>query len=138
MTTESAAEMSAPAIPLVPVSWGELIDKITILEIRRKRLNGAAKANVAKELALLRNVARPVWNDREIKELAGRLKTVNAALWEIEDCIRGKEAAGAFDAKFVELARSVYRTNDARAEIKRQINMRLGSALVEEKRYRPY
>lgn len=139
MTTESTADMSAPpAIPRVPVSWGELIDKITILEIRRRKLDGAAKANVAKELTLLRDVARPVCNDCEVKELASRLKTVNETLWEIEDRIRGKEAAGVFDSEFVELARSVYRTNDARGEIKRQINMRLGSVLVEEKRYQPY
>ena len=127
-----------PAMPLVPVSWGELIDKITILEIKHKRLSGEAKANAAKELALLQDVARPIWNDSEIRELAGRLHTVNEALWEIEDRIRGKEAAGVFDTEFVELARSVYRTNDARAQIKRQINMLLGSALIEEKRYRPY
>ena len=126
-----------PAMPLVPVSWGELIDKITILEIKRKRLDGAARANTATELALLQDAARPVWSDA-LRELSDRLKTINEALWEIEDRIRGKEAAGAFDAEFVELARSVYRTNDARAEIKRQINLHLGSALVEEKRYRPY
>jgi len=130
--------MTTPA-PRIPVSWGELIDKIAILQIKRERLTGAAQLNVERELALLEEIAAPVMaRDGEIRALAARLKTLNEALWETEDKIRGKEAAGAFDAEFIALARSVYRQNDARGALKREINLRLGSEIVEEKSYRPY
>lgn len=126
--------------PHVPVSWGELIDKITILDIKRERLTGEGPlANVGRELEALRTIAGPVLASDEIaRDLMGRLKALNEALWEIEDCIRDKEAAGVFDAEFVELARSVYKRNDERAALKRQLNLKLASDLVEEKGYKPY
>jgi uncharacterized protein DUF6165 len=126
--------------PHVPTSWGELIDKITILEIKVERLPGAeGRANAGKELLLLREIAGPVLlEDPAMQMLATRLKGVNEALWEIEDRIRDKERAGAFDADFIALARSVYRRNDERGAVKREINLVLGSELIEEKGYRPY
>jgi hypothetical protein len=125
--------------PHVPISWGELVDKITILEIKREKLaSEASLANVGKELALLRAIAEPVLADAGTKDLAARLKTLNQALWEIEDRIRAKEAAGRFDQEFVELARMVYRRNDERGALKREINLRLASELVEEKSYTRY
>jgi hypothetical protein len=126
--------------PLIPVSWGELIDKITILEIKRERLAGAAAlANVGRELDALSRVADPVLADDETaRSLKARLKAMNEMLWDIEDRIRDKEAAGAFDAEFVELARSVYKRNDERAALKKQLNLKLASGLFEEKSYKPY
>ena len=120
--------------PLAPVSWGELLDKITILEIKADRIaDPAARANVGRELALLQEVARQVMAEPGIAPLLDGLRRVNAALWRIEDDIRAKEAASEFDAGFVELARSVYLTNDERAALKRQVNALLRSELVEEK-----
>jgi hypothetical protein len=124
----------------VPVSYGELIDKITILEIKSERIKNAAKlANVRIELDLL----NATWQAAAVGQIdvaAARaaLRRVNEALWDIEDRIRLKEKAKAFDAEFVELARSVYIRNDERAEIKRAINEKLGSTLVEEKSYEDY
>jgi hypothetical protein len=131
--------MTTPA-PCIPVSWGELIDKIAILRIKREKLSDAgARVNVERELTPLEAIAGPVLaKNGEILELAVRLKALNEALWETEDRIRGKEASGAFDAEFIELARSVYRQNDARGALKREISLRLGSQIVEEKSYRPY
>jgi hypothetical protein len=123
--------------PMVPVSWGELLDKITILEIKSERMEDAAKrANVVTELTLLSGIAGAA--RAQAAALTADLKAVNEALWEIEDQIRDKELAQAFDAEFVRLARAVYVTNDQRAELKRQINQKLGSRLVEEKSYKPY
>ncbi|NII10298.1 DUF6165 family protein [Oleiagrimonas sp. C23AA] len=124
----------------VPVSHGELIDKITILEIKAERIADAAKvANVRKELDLLNAIwADDVASKTDISDERARLKAVNEALWEIEDDIRLKEKAQAFDAKFIELARSVYFRNDERAKVKREINLKLGSQLVEEKSYQDY
>jgi hypothetical protein len=126
--------------PHVPVSWGELIDKITILQIKRERLTGAdALAHVAQELEALSAIAAPVLaGDETARTLAAQLKALNETLWDIEDRIRDKEAAGLFDADFVALARSVYQRNDQRAALKRELNRQLGSELVEEKSYRPY
>ena len=126
---------------LVPISPGELIDKITILEIKSARMTDSAKLhNVRTELTLLTET----WNASEYSrkvdigaEWTG-LRDVNGQLWDIEDEIRDKERAGQFDARFIELARAVYVTNDERAAIKRRINQKLGSALVEEKSYREY
>lgn len=125
---------------LVPVSWGEIIDKITILEIKAERLADAAKlANVNKELGELVAV-----REREFPAHAGlavlsaELKTINEALWVIEDDIRDCERAKDFSQKFIDLARAVYVTNDQRAASKRKVNDLLGSALVEEKSYAPY
>ena len=123
--------------PQVPISWGELIDKITILEIKAERLEGAARANVQTELALLAAIAAPVLAG-DVAALAAELKTVNLALWDIEDNIRDHERTGDFGAGFIVLARSVYRTNDARGVLKRRINQALASVLVEEKSYKPY
>ena len=124
----------------VELSYGEMLDKITILQIKRERMTDAAKvANVTKELNLLSGL----WKSDEkcsvdIKEEIASLKKINEVLWEIEDNIRDKERAKEFDEKFIELARAVYVTNDQRAEIKRIINMKLGSELIEEKSYSDY
>jgi len=122
--------------PVVPVSWGELLDKIAILEIKAERLTGAeARANVARELAALGPIGAAVLGEPGIATLRAELKAVNAALWEVEDAIRVEEARGAFGPEFVALARSVYRRNDERAAVKRRINVALRSELVEEKGY---
>ena len=124
----------------VQTSPGEFLDKLTILEIKSERMRDAAKlVNVRRELELLRATwaASPLVS-RDVSAPVAALKQVNEALWDIEDRIRAKEAAQAFDAEFVELARSVYRTNDRRAEIKRELNVALGSDLIEEKSYEAY
>ena len=124
----------------VPVSYGELIDKITILEIKSERIGDPAKrANVGVELDLLNATwgGDPV-SRTDIADERAKLRAVNEALWDIEDHIRIKEKVKAFDAKFIELARSVYIRNDERAAIKRAINEKLGSTLVEEKSYQDY
>jgi len=124
-------------IPRVPISWGELLDKISILEIKALRLPVAeARTNAGKELAMLREIAAPVL--AQIAPLAAQLKTLNEALWDIEDRIREHERAGDFGEEFIALARSIYKTNDQRGAVKRQINLVLGSALIEEKSYTPY
>lgn len=124
-------------IPHVPTSWGELLDKITILEIKVAHLaTEAARANARRELTLLAEIAAPVMG--QAAPLTARLKALNQQLWEIEDHIREHERAKTFDQAFIALARSVYQTNDERGRIKREINMALGSALVEEKSYKPY
>jgi hypothetical protein len=128
--------LSHPATPRAPVSWGELLDKITILEIKRERISSAAAlANVVLELTLLKELARPVLGRGSVTRLLNRLKSVNARLWSVEDRIRMKEAAAEFDEEFIRLARSIYRTNDLRAALKRRVNAALGSELVEEKSY---
>ena len=137
-----ADDKSGPSIatPHVPVSWGELIDKITILEIKAARLTMAtALQNVRNELAQLTEKTLPLGDmAAQVAPLKTDLTRVNEALWEIEDKIRDKEAAKAFDAEFIELARSVYVTNDQRAALKRRINQLLASELVEEKGYAAY
>ena len=126
-------------IPQVPISWGELIDKITILEIKVERLSTEqARANAVKELGLLREIAGPVLAGGETSALMARLKALNEALWEIEDRIRDHERLGDFGAGFVELARAVYKRNDERGVVKRELNLALGSQLIEEKSYKPY
>lgn len=123
----------------VPVSWGELIDKITILEIKSERIEDAAKrANVDRELSLLRERLATAPERDEVHRLTGELKVVNLELWVIEDDIRDCERAADFGDRFVALARAVYHTNDKRAALKRALNEALGSAIVEEKSYRPY
>jgi hypothetical protein len=125
---------------MVPISPGELLDKITILRIKSARMTDAAKlANVRHELQLLERTWRaavPAGIDLAAEEAA--LEAVNARLWVVEDALRDQEADKRFDAGFIELARAVYVTNDERAAIKKRINTTLGSALVEEKSYRPY
>ena len=125
---------------LVPVSFGELLDKIAILQIKSERMSDAGKlANVRNELAALEKtwMAHPAAG-HNIAELRKALKAVNERLWVIEDDIRLKERAQAFDEDFVRLARSVYIENDERARIKKDINLALGSAYVEEKSYEDY
>ena len=137
--------MSSPvpppaAPPVIEVSWGELIDKITILEIKQERLTSEqAVANVRKELdALNRVFGRLDPIPARLETLKRELKTMNETLWDIENRTRAKEAAKTFDREFIELTRSVYLNNDKRARIKRQINELLNSALVEEKQYTNY
>jgi hypothetical protein len=124
----------------VPVSVGEVLDKITILQIKLAHISDAAKrANIQNELdALLPLVAGDAFTTDQMQALMAELKSVNEALWDIEDDIREKEAAKSFDAEFIRLARAVYITNDKRAEIKKQINLATGSTLVEEKSYESY
>ena len=125
---------------LVPVSYGELLDKIAILQIKSERMADPAKlANVRRELAALEATwaAHPA-AAQDIAALRAALKAVNERLWEIEDAIRLKEKAQAFDAEFIRLARAVYFENDTRARIKKDINLALGSAYVEEKSYQDY
>jgi hypothetical protein len=124
---------------MVEVSAGELIDKITILEIKLANIEDAAKrANVRHEYERLSATAATLPQSPPLKALAEALKEVNAALWRIEDDIRDKERAQSFDAEFIDLARSVYRTNDRRAALKREINALLQSEIVEEKSYAAY
>ncbi len=124
----------------VPISHGELIDKLTILEIKSERMTDPAKlANVREELELLDATwANDAASATDISAERAELKRINEALWEIEDEIRLKEKNQAFDARFIELARAVYITNDRRAAVKRAINEKLGSRLVEEKSYQDY
>ena len=125
---------------LVPISPGELLDKITILRIKSARMTDEAKLrNVRVELGALEDT----WRDSgsavpEVAADEAALQKVNEDLWDIEDRIRDKERAQEFDAVFIELARAVYVTNDERARLKRSINVTLGSRLVEEKSYQPY
>jgi hypothetical protein len=125
---------------LIEVSPGELIDRITILRIKAERIADATqRANVRAELDTLAEArAATLPDDPEITRIEAGLKAVNEALWEIEDAIRDCERAGDFGPRFIALARSVYQTNDRRAALKREINLRLGSRLIEEKSYRPY
>ena len=121
----------------LPISPGELLDKLTILEIKAARIQDSVKlANVRRELELVRGItAQAIPARDDIAELRAELAAVNEQLWSIEDELRECERAAAFGPRFIELARSVYRTNDRRAAIKRDINSRLGSELVEEKSY---
>ena len=125
---------------LVPVSPGELLDKITILRIKVARIQEAAKlANVKLELSLLEQIWKDsgaAAHDVALDERA--LENVNERLWDIEDRIRDKEARQTFDRDFIELARAIYICNDERAAIKKHINRQLGSRLVEEKSYKQY
>jgi Family of unknown function (DUF6165) len=125
---------------LVPVSPGELLDKITILRIKVVRITDAPKvANVRLELDLLEKT----WRDAgcaafDVASDERALQAVNEKLWDVEDLIRDKEAKQTFDREFIELARAVYVSNDERAAIKKRINLQLGSRLIEEKSYKPY
>lgn len=124
----------------VPVSFGEVLDKITILEIKVERIADPAKVvNVRRELdALNETWAEAVSDHDAIAALRQQLKAINEQLWVIEDDIRDQEAAQDFGPRFIELARAVYVTNDQRAAIKKAINLALGSRFVEEKSYQDY
>jgi hypothetical protein len=122
--------------PSVTVSWGELLDKVTILAIKSERIaDEAALRNIAHEQQALSAVAEQALQQPGVAELVEQLRAVNEALWDVEDAIRERDAAGDFGDDFVALARQVYRRNDERAAIKRRINDQLGSAIVEEKSY---
>jgi hypothetical protein len=125
---------------LIPISPGELLDKITILQIKSERIADPAKvANVRTELEMLDTVWRQaVAEDAEIEALTAELKSINEALWEIEDDIRDEERNRRFGERFIELARAVYVTNDERANAKKKVNLHLNSSIVEEKSYQDY
>ncbi len=125
---------------LIPISPGELLDKITILEIKSERIADPAKvANVRTELEML----SAVWNEAigtnaELDAMRAELKAINERLWEIEDDIRDEERNRRFGERFIELARAVYVTNDERAAVKKRVNLHLNSTIVEEKSYQDY
>jgi hypothetical protein len=121
----------------LPVSFGDAADRITILEIKKERIADAAKrANVMAELELMSKPFFSMIDDTaEFRRLYGKLKDINEALWKIEDDIRDCERNGDFGPEFIRLARAVYITNDERARVKREINVLLGSRIVEEKSY---
>ena len=122
---------------LAPISIGELIDKITILEIKQIYMTGIKLKNINKEMKLLKNILQD--KNLEINiDLIKNLKKINKTLWEIEDNIRIKESKQEFDDEFIKLARSVYIENDKRASIKKEINQKYNSDLVEEKSYKNY
>lgn len=125
---------------LIDVSPGELVDKLTILEIKLKNITDPSKlSNIRREYELLETVSRAnIAETAELAALTADLKRTNEQIWNLEDDIREHERTGNFGASFVALARSVYRTNDKRAALKRQINDLLGSAIVEEKSYAKY
>ncbi|GAK69158.1 hypothetical protein RRU01S_03_03310 [Agrobacterium rubi TR3 = NBRC 13261] len=123
----------------IPVSFGEMIDKITILEIKAQKINDDIKRqNVALELSLLQDKLGSLIEQNGLDAIVDDLRAVNTSLWDVENALRECEDARRFDEAFIALARSVYITNDRRADLKRQINVRLGCTLMEEKSYKPY
>lgn len=124
----------------VEISIGEFFDKITILEIKQERIKDTAKLeNINKELDSLNRLLQQLpFSRADVSDEVAELKAINEKLWEIEDDIREKESHKSFDQGFVELARAVYFTNDRRSEVKRDINLKLGSEFVEEKSYEDY
>jgi len=125
---------------MIPVSWGELFDKLTILEIKKERISDKPKlTNISRELDELLAVSNAhELPDQPLADLLAELRSINETLWDIEDDIRTCERMEDFSSSFIELARSVYKTNDKRAELKLRINRLLGSELVEEKSYEAY
>lgn len=125
---------------LIPISPGELLDKITILQIKAERITDPAKVeNVKTELEMLSKVwDESVESDDVLTALGAELKSINETLWEIEDDIRDEERNRRFGERFVELARAVYVTNDKRADAKKRVNLHLNSTIVEEKSYQDY
>ncbi|MBL97782.1 MAG: hypothetical protein CMF52_08200 [Legionellales bacterium] len=123
----------------IDIGIGELVDKITILEIKRARIKSPEKLkNIEHELSLLNNVKAQLIQTTESDLLEEALKQINERLWDIEDSIRRCESKKQFDETFIELARAVYFTNDKRSDIKRQINQLQGSQIIEEKSYEDY
>ena len=124
----------------IPISPGELLDKITILQIKAERISDPVKvANVKTELEMLTRVwDEAVEADAEITALTAELKSINESLWEIEDDIRDEERNKRFGERFIQLARAVYVTNDERANAKKKVNLHLNSTIVEEKSYQDY
>ena len=134
-------EVSTPMnLILIPVAPGELIDKITILKIKSERMDDPEKlANVRRELELLRREqSRHIPDDPTVAEMEARLEEVNGRIWDLEDVIRDCDRQKDFGEVFLDTARKIYRTNDERAAIKKQINLHLGSQIVEEKSYAEY
>ena len=124
---------------MVPVSWGEVFDKITILHIKSERISDPDKLiNVRKELAELENITQATSLPSGLDVVVDALRAANAKLWDIEDDIRDCEREHRFDDEFIRLARAVYFTNDERAALKKEINLLMGSELVEEKSYSSY
>ena len=126
--------------PLIPVSWGELFDKITILEIKIENLK---EKNALNNVKTEHDQLNTIYNNNFLKDELARvlfndLKEINQKLWDIEDKIRDKERSKKFDKEFIELARNVYFTNDERSRIKRNINETFGSKIIEEKSYSKY
>ena len=140
MSASNKAELDSVNEILIPISPGELLDKITILQIKVERMTDPVKvANVKTELDMLSKVwSEAVAVDAEIATLTTELKAVNEALWEIEDDIRDEERNKRFKERFIELARAVYVTNDKRANAKKKVNLHLNSTIVEEKSYQDY
>jgi hypothetical protein len=135
----SASQDAPPQDILVPISVGELMDKITILEIKSERIkNSSQLENVIHELQALRAIRLGDMDRAMLDKLSAELKRVNATLWDVEDAIRDCEARGDFGDRFIELARAVYRLNDERARLKKAINLGSGSRLFEEKSYRSF
>ena len=133
MTSQIKGELEI----LAPMSIGELIDKITILELKKKYMNETKLKNVEKELKLLKYILQDKNLDIELG-LVNDLRNVNNNLWKIEDKIRKKESNQEFDDDFIELARSVYKENDKRSYIKKEINQKYNSKIIEEKSYDKY
>ena len=128
--------MNRAQTPQVPVSWGELVDKLTILDIKKTRLTDpSAISNVSREHDYLSAVYSVIVDDSIVTALRARLLDINSQLWDVEDHIRECETAANFGPRFIELARSVYKLNDQRAAVKREINLHLRSELIEEKSY---
>ena len=125
---------------VIEVSVGEFLDKLTILEIKAERIGNLEKLeNINKELSKLRETwSSSTFSNINIDDELNELRSINVQLWEIEDEIREKEALQELDDRFIQLARSVYFTNDKRADVKRILNNKLGSALLEEKSYSDY
>src|SRR5262249_18721982 len=136
--SDTNTAVQSKLIPRVEVSWGELLDKISILEIKAERMTSAASiANVRRELEHLKPALSGIAPiSLQVEKSRAGLRIINEKLWELEDAIRLCEAEGRFDSHFVELARKIYASNDERAKLKRQINLLMNSAFVEEKQYR--
>jgi hypothetical protein len=131
--------MSGPDDILVPISVGELMDKITILEIKSERIESPSQLeNIARELEALRAVSLGDIDRAMLESLRAELKRVNAELWEVEDSIRECDALGDFGDAFIAYARAVYRLNDERSRLKKAINLATGSRLIEEKSYKSF
>ena len=136
--------MSVPQVSplqdiLVPISVGELMDKLTILEIKSERIKSPSQLkNIVHELEALRAVPLGDIDRTTLDKLSAELKRVNARLWDVEDAIRDCDARGDFGGSFVELARAVYRLNDERSRLKKAINLASGSRLFEEKSYKSF
>lgn len=131
--------MNEESMPKLPIPWGELVDKLTILEIKRMRLAAPeALQSVELEYGLLAEALADKERNAELQSMRGDLRIVNERLWEVEDDLREHEARQDFGDTFVTLARSVYQLNDQRAAIKRRISLLLGSTFLEEKIYKTY